>query len=234
MNTFYLFVCLLFLSFCGFSQNEPRIKNMNQTTYNALVKVKLGLGLNPVGQINAEEICRAMYKDRKLDSAEAKLVELFGTYDAKFYVEPKVKNAKFPQVFFNNSAPKPTKEVFLWFGNRMKLKEPTDTLANKLFFDEGNTVPNDLIKLINGSGNDYKIAQAAIYQYLKYYLQFSNKTEKFALFRDKIGSLFFAFSVLPSKDFKSAMVLTHQVADTLNKENGNKIPLDIYDWILKI
>lgn len=217
-----------------YAQNEPRIKEMNQSTYNALVKVKVGLGLNPLGQINAEEICRAMFKDRKLDSAEAKLVELFGTYDAKFYVEPKVTNKKYPQVFFNNSAPKLTKDVFLWFGGRMKLKEPADTLANKLFFDEGNTVANDLISLINGSGNNYKIAQSAIYQYLKYYLQFSNKTEKFALFRDKIGSLFFTFSQLSSKDFKAAMILTHQVADTLNKENGNKIPTDIYDWILKI
>lgn len=229
------FLCLILgLESLSFGQNEPRIKMMNQITYNALVKVKVGLGLNPLGQLNAEEICRAMYKDRKLDSSEAKLVELFSTYEGKFYVEPLVKNPKFPQIFFNKSAPKPTMDVFAWFGKRMAMKQGADTLCNKLFFDDGNTIATDLTKLINGSVDESKVAQNAIYEYLKYYLQFSNKAEKYALFRDKIGSLFFSFSQLPKKDFNRAMQVCFQMADKLNKENGGRVPLEIYDWVLKM
>lgn len=229
---------LYILSFClvvqktVYSQNEPKVKSVNQVVYNALVSNKFEMGKTQFGELNAEDICIAIYKDRTMDSSENRLLNMFIGYDKKFIVEPSVQNPSYPQLVFENAIHPAAKKVFSWFKTRATLTTPEDTLANLLFFDKGYVASPVFVKYVNGDAVAYKQVQAAFYEYLKYYAKFSSPSDEYALLRDKIGGLYFLFSMESRDNFKKTMVCLHSVAEQLNKDAGNKFPSNLYKWIL--
>lgn len=232
MRLFYLLFFSLVSQMAIFAQNEPKVKSVNQTVYNALVSNKFEMGKTQFGELNAEDICIAIYKDRTIDSAENRLLNMFIGYDKKFIVEPAVQNPKYPQLIFENAIHPAAKKVFSWFKSRAILTSPADTLANLLFFDNGYAASPIFVKYVNGDAAAYKNAQAAFYEYLKYYARFSSPSDEYALLRDKIGGLYFLFSMESKDNFKKVMICLHAVAEQLNKDAGNKFPPNLYKWIL--